>query len=152
MKIRRAKISDAPSLSRLRRGVFGKVKGERYSKKFVDLINKTNSPKGVIENIKSFDVFCLVKGERIIGTVGLKGNKIKGLYVRKSCARKGIGTRLMNFIENYAKKKNLKKLILYSEEKARDFYEKLGYKALRKETSYEVGIKKVNYIMEKRLR
>ena len=66
MFFRKAKLTDAQELSRLRRGVFGKVNGEEYSKGFVNLINKTNSPQGIIKNIESYDVFCLIKSKKII--------------------------------------------------------------------------------------
>lgn len=148
---RKAQVSDSKELSEIRRGVFGKIPGENYNKKLIAVLNKDYSPKGLREKIKKYPTFCLIKVREIIGSVSLNKSEIKGVFVKYSYTRKGIGTKLMNFIENYARKKGLKKVHLWSAEKAKGFYEKLGYKTLRKVKYSYKGARNVNFVMEKRL-
>lgn len=118
---RKAKLSDAKELSKLRRGVFGKIKGEEYSLAFIKALNDANYPKDIRRKIESYDIFCLVNKKEIIGMVGLKDNEIKGVFVKVSHIRKGIGTQLMNFIEEYAREKGLKKFIYGPQKRRKDF-------------------------------
>lgn len=151
MKFRKARLSDAKELSKLRRGVFGKIKGEEYLPTFVKALSDANSPKDIRLKIKSYDIFCLLDKKQIIGMVGLNGAEIKGVFVKVSHVRKGIGTKLMNFIEEHARKKGLKKVYLWSAEKANGFYKKRGYKFIKKVAKPYHGIKNVNFVMEKKL-
>jgi putative acetyltransferase len=148
---RKAKMSDAEELSQVRRGVFGKIKGENYNRKLIGVLTKDYSAENIKKKIKRYPTFCLVRSGEIIGSVSLNKSEIKGVFVKFSYVRKGIGTKLMNFIESYAKKKGLKKVHLWSAEKAKGFYEKLGYKLLRKVKQDYKGARNVNYVMEKKL-
>ena len=148
---RKAKLSDAKELSKLRQGVFGKIRGEEYLPSFVKALNDANSPKDLKRKIKSYNIFCLVDKTEIIGMVGLNGAEIKGVFVKVSHIRRGIGTKLMNFIEEYARKKGIKKVHLWSAEKAKGFYKKLGYKLIKKVSKPYKGIRNVNFVMEKKL-
>lgn len=148
---RKAKLSDAKELSEIRRGVFGKIPGENYPKKLIAVLSEDYSSENIRKKIKKYPTFCLIGGKEIIGSVSLQGSEVKGVFVKSSHVRKGIGTNLMNFIENYARKKGLKKVHLWSAEKARGFYEKLSYKLVRKVKYPYKGARNVNFVMEKRL-
>ena len=53
------------------------------------------------------------------------------LAVKKHYHGQGIGTKLVKFIENYAKKNGFRKLCVYTNKKmirTRKYYEKIGYK------------------------
>ena len=78
--------------------------------------------------MKQRDMFCLVDKDKILGVIDLEGNKIGGLFVRYNYLGNGLGKKLLTFMEDYAKKKNIKKVILYSTEYAYKFYLKQGYK------------------------
>jgi len=148
---RKAKFSDALELSEIRRGVFSNIPGENYSKKLTEVLIQEYSSENIKKKIKKYPTFCLVSGNEIIGSISLQGAEIKGVFVKVSHVRKGIGTKLMNFIENYARKKGLKKVHLWSAEKAKGFYKKLEYKLIKKVSKPYRGIKNVNFVMEKKL-
>ncbi len=148
---RKAKLSDAQELSEIRKGVFGKIPGENYNKKLIEVLTQAYSPENIAKKIKKYPTFCLVREREIIGSVSLQGSEVKGVFVKFSCTRKGIGTKLMDFIEVYARKNGIKKVHLWSAEKAKGFYEKLGYKLLRKEKYNYHGARNVNFVMEKKL-
>ena len=61
---------------------------------------------------------------------GYKHCEVYWLAVKKKCQGKGIGRKLMEFIEKYAKKNGFRKVCLYTGKdmiKTRGFYEKVGY-------------------------
>ncbi|VVB78688.1 Acetyltransferase (GNAT) domain protein [uncultured archaeon] len=148
---RKAKFSDIRELSQLRRNSFGKIKGEKYRKDLVELLIKSNSPEDIKRKIKEYAMFCLCENKKIIGTISLNKDEIKGVFVRYDYARKGIGTKLMHFIEEYARKKKIKKVHLCSAEKAEGFYKKLGYKQTKKLDRPWQGVRSINFLMEKKL-
>lgn|GEM_PF-797079 len=86
------------------------------------------------------------EGKELVGYVTLKpffpGYKHCELYwlaVKKKAQGRGIGTRLMEFIEKYAKEKGFRKICLYTGEnmkRTRRFYEKRGYKRINKFPEY----------------
>ena len=73
-------------------------------------------------------MFCAWQGDNLLGTIDLSGNKIGGLFIKSSAIGKGIGTQLMDFIENYARSKKIKQVRLYSTKFAFNFYKKRGYR------------------------
>jgi len=61
---------------------------------------------------------------------GHKHCEVYWLAVKKKCQGQGIGTKLMKFIEEYAKKQGFRKVCLYTGQDmklTRRFYEKIGY-------------------------
>ena len=72
-------------------------------------------------------MFCIIDN-KIIGTIYLQGNEIGGLFIKSDYINKGIGTKLLKFIEYYAKNKGIKKVKLFSTRTAYNFYLKQGYK------------------------
>ena len=128
MKIRKARKEDYLKIANLRKKTFERINGKNYSKEQVDFINSKNPPKIILEKMKQRDMFCLVDKDKILGVIDLEGNKIGGLFVRYNYLGNGLGKKLLTFMEDYAKKKNIKKVILYSTEYAYKFYLKQGYK------------------------
>jgi N-acetylglutamate synthase-like GNAT family acetyltransferase len=132
MIIRRATKKDARKISNLKRKTFEKINSKDYPKKFVKVWTKKQSPKHIFEHINNSKVFCLVEGDRLLGVVRLYDKNVIGsLYVKWNSSGNGYGRKLMDFIENYAKKEGIKKVVLYSTITASKFYEKLGYKKVK---------------------
>ena len=70
---------------------------------------------------------------------GYKHCEVYWLAVKKKCQGQGIGSKLMRFIEKYAKKKGFRKVCLYTGQNmklTRKFYEKLGYKLINEFRGY----------------
>ncbi len=127
MIIKRARPEDARKISLLRIKTLKVRNKNDYPKIFVDFLIKNNSSKEIVNKMKTRDMFCAWEGSTLVGTVDLEGNKIGGLFVKNSEIGKGIGTKLMDFIENYALSKKIKQVRLYSTKFAFDFYKKRGY-------------------------
>jgi ribosomal protein S18 acetylase RimI-like enzyme len=70
---------------------------------------------------------------------GYKHCEVYWLAVKKKNQGQGIGKKLMDFIEQYAKKKGFRKVCLYTGKdmtKTRGFYEKIGYKVVNEFPGY----------------
>ncbi len=136
MKIRKAKPSDAKEISRLRIKTLTEVNirtnPDYYSKKQVKDLIEQNTPKRISKKMKERDMFCITDKSKILGVIDLKKNEIGGLFVRGDYIKQGIGRKLIKFIEDYAKKKGIKKTVLYSSIYAENFYKRLGYKLIHK--------------------
>jgi N-acetylglutamate synthase-like GNAT family acetyltransferase len=154
MKIRKATSKDALKISNLKRETFEKINSKDYPKSFVKAWIKKQSQSHMLEHIKNDNIFCLIEGKKLIGTVGLYNKEIIGcLYVKYNQIGKGYGRKLMIFIENYSKKKGLKVAGLYPTITAIKFYEKLGYKKTKEYTNWEIGDSKFKvYKMEKKIK
>lgn len=151
MEIRRARQEDARKISLLRRKTLKKKNTNDYPKIFLNFLIKENSTKGVISKMKKKEMFCAWQKNVLVGTVDLEGNKIGGLFVKDSEIGKGIGSRLMDFIEDYAHSKGINHVRLYSTKFAFNFYKKRGY-TLGKSGHWIIGKEKVkDKVMEKKL-
>jgi len=155
MEIRKATKKDARRISTLRRQTLEKINKHDYPKAALEILKENYSKKSILEKLKKKKVFVLVDKGRILGSIEFnpKIGRVQGLYIDYKHLGKGYGFKLMEFIENYAKKKKIKKIILYSTKTAFPFYKKLGYKLVKsKRTFWEgPGFKVKDLFMEKRL-
>ena len=70
---------------------------------------------------------------------GYKHCEVYWLAVKKKYQRKRLGSKLMKFIEKYAKKNGFRKVCLYTGQNmklTRKFYEKIGYKLVNEFPGY----------------
>ncbi|MGE0792951.1 MAG: GNAT family N-acetyltransferase [Candidatus Woesearchaeota archaeon] len=70
---------------------------------------------------------------------GYKHCELYWLAVKKKFQKQGIGKKLMEFVESFAKKKGFRKVCLYTDEDmigAQKFYKKCGYKLINKFPNY----------------
>jgi len=70
---------------------------------------------------------------------GYKHCEVYWLAVKKKCQGQGLGTKLMKFIEKYAKKNGFRKVCLYTGlnmKLTRKFYEKIGYRLVNEFPGY----------------
>src|SRR3989344_202134 len=112
--IRRFKNSDAKKVYNLIKENDLKISIKFYPKKVVMARLKKQNPENILK--KSLERICFVAEEKnkIIGYISLSGNEVKKLFVLPKYHKKGIGRKLLKIIEDVAKKKNIKKLVLYS--------------------------------------
>jgi N-acetylglutamate synthase-like GNAT family acetyltransferase len=152
MKIKKAKEKDAKEISRLIKNTFKNINAKDYTKKHILSFNGQNSPKKILDKMKERDVFCLLDNNKIIGTIDLEKNKIGGFFIHHNHINKGNGTLLLKFIENYAKKKKIKKVILCSTKYAYKFYLKNNYKLVKKGFWRINNLRFIKYKLEKKLK
>lgn len=124
--IRKAMESDAMEISKLKRQTLKKINKE-YNNIQIEILLDVESKENILKNINKKDMFCLVKLDKILGVVDIDGDRIGGLFIKHNFVGNGFGKKLIEFIEQYALKKNIKKVWLYSTPFAEDFYKKMGY-------------------------
>ena len=151
MKIRKARKEDARKWVNLTNNTLEKVNTD-YSKKQIKVLKKKNTLEFTLDKIKNANAFCLIDNGKIIGTIGLNKNRIGGLYLKHSYIKKGLGKKLLVFVENYARKKGIKKVKLNSTKYAYPFYLNQGYKLIKKGRWMVDGTSFTTYDMEKKLR
>ena len=127
MIIKKARKKDARKISILRRKTLRELNKNDYPKIFIQFLINENSTQGTLNKMKDKDMFCAWEGNILLGTIDLAGDKIAGLFIKSSEIGKGVGAKLMDFIENYARSKNIKQVRLYSTKSAINFYKKRGY-------------------------
>ena len=76
-------------------------------------------------------------------------DELWGLYVHKDCVGKGIGTQLLKIAENSLKKQGVEIIKIKATITAKKFYEKHGYKVVKKALHQVLDKKLRIYIMEK---
>ncbi len=89
-------------------------------------------------------------GGRIIGTVGVDGNRIVALYVRKSGRGNGVGSALVEVAEKYALRSQGGVRVLASVD-AEGFYIKRGYRRVKREMMPLGGVNYDVVVMVKRM-
>ena len=130
MEIRKTTKKDARKISILRRKTLREINKNDYPKVFLQFLINENSTQGIINKMAERDMFCIWKENILMGTIELKGNKTLGLFIKSSEIGRGIGNKLMDFIENYARSKKIKQVRLYSTKFALNFYKKRGYRLI----------------------
>ena len=154
MEIRKAKKEDARKISVLKRKTIREINSKDYPKGVIDIMLKKNNLQNILKRIAKKDVFCGFSNNILVGTVTIEGNEIQGLAIKSSEVNKGYGKNLVEFIENYAIKKGMKKIMIYPSLTAQNFYKKLGYKKTGKTSTWKFKDKVLESnvpIMEKQL-
>ena len=145
--IRKFQKKDAQELSNLICKTLREINSKDYSKEIIDKMCVHFSPESIAEIANTREVFVALDGSSIVGTAGLKDDIILSVFVASHLQGKGVGTKLMEHIENIAHQKGYKKVKLPSSITSVEFYKKLGYKKVD-ETVSDFG---KNIIMEKSL-
>lgn len=148
MKIRKFQNKDARKLSHLIQRALNEVNIKDYPKSVIVHLSKYHAPSKLIERSKRRDIYVIVGGDRILGTASLEDNNVFSVFVDPTYHGKGIGQRLMGYVERVAKKRGIYQLRLPSSLTAVGFYEKLGYKKIKEVFNKSAGY---NIIMEKKL-
>jgi N-acetylglutamate synthase-like GNAT family acetyltransferase len=153
MKIRKAKESDAGEISKLITEVVSNNFSGVYSDNVIKYFCEQNSVKNILKKMRQNVKYFVVenKGE-IIGVAGIKKNRIVSFHIDVKHQKQGIGKQLMFYIENYAKDNFVKKLKVYSSLPAVKFYQKCGFKVVKKVLhSAPNSDKYVTVLMEKKI-
>ncbi|MEO0628599.1 MAG: GNAT family N-acetyltransferase [Bacteroidota bacterium] len=131
MTIRLANRDDVYQLSKLIWENTEHVKENNYTPLQVKTWKEVNRPEEIEKSLEERLIFCAYRDEELLGTIGLRENEIVGLYVNYRKRQMGIGGKLMQFVEDHARKKGINNLTLTSTPSARQFYERRGYEPIK---------------------
>jgi len=146
--IRRFEEKDAEQASDLIIRALIEVNSKDYSEAVIRNLCELFSSQNLIEMSKKHDILVAIEDNQVVGTVRLKENAIYTVFVDPNYHHQGIGTELMQAIENLVKKRQFKEVKLGASITAIEFYKKLGYLDTRETYDDEYGL---TYIMKKRL-
>lgn len=158
MKIRKARKEDVRKISLLVRRTLKKVNYLDYSDVYLNYLLDENKIASILETMKKKEFFCCFDKGNLLGVINLeieetKEGQISGLYVKSTYLGHGYGKDLVDFVEKRAKKKGVKKMILYPTKSAEKFYMRLGYHYSGESIIWKMGNKKIKVLkMEKKLK
>lgn len=154
MQIRKATLEDCAELARLLRGTIRHINKNDYSAEQISIWSKRTSVKKFRELHHRLVRYVAVGGDRIVGFSDFDKEHPEiygGLYVHKDHQRRGIGSRLMKKMAEVAKKMGAKKFRLEATKTAKGFYEKLGFRVIKR-SKHSLGNTKLDvFVMEKKL-
>lgn len=100
MKIVKATFSDAEKIYNTVKETVEKVYTECYNKEAADFFMHIHSLENIENDIKKFSVYMVCADGKIIGTGTCKKDYITRVYILPEFEHKGIGTELMEKLEN----------------------------------------------------
>lgn len=150
--IRPFRNNDAEELSQLIIDNLMLVNVQDFGLEAVKQVSTFYLPEKIIEYSGNEEIYVGVYDSTIVGTISLDKCRIRNMFVDVQQHGKGIGKKLMHYIEKIAEESKLEKLFLYSHLSAESFYKKLGYMSV-KEISENISSHIINLIlMEKYLK
>jgi len=138
MLVHRAKIEDLESvlfvINKSNSEAYRKIIAKKYFKEPVLTMDE------LLEDFERMSFYAYRIGKDTVGVAALKMlndevGQIRWVYILPEHQRKGVGTSLVNHVENEAVKMRLKKLRVLTNDNAywaKTFYSKLGYKMVDK--------------------
>ena len=127
LKFRQATVADAVPLSGLIRRTIRFSNSKDYDQKSIDMLCAIFEPEPVVERIENELILLCFAGANLVGTVGLKGDYLRSLFVEPAHQGQGLGKVLTARIEEEARQKAIPEMMLHSSLTAREFYAALGY-------------------------
>lgn len=147
MKIHHFDKRFSKQVSELIRNTIRAINSKDYSKEIIESMCIRFSEENIIKRAPNRKMILMIEKEVVLGTASLKDNIILSVFVDVNTQGKGIGTKLMNYLEEMARKKGVKKVVLPSSITSVSFYSRLGYKIIEEQIN-DTG---KNIIMEKML-
>ena len=146
--IRRVRYDEIGQLGALIRNTLLISNSLDYDMKVIQNLSRQYSTHNVRDMAMRRRMYVHLTDEVIDGTVSLKGDMIYAFFVAPDRQKRGIGSRLIAFIEKAAKSFGVRTLKVDASTTARAFYRNRDYKTVGKETNDSYGIV---YTMEKEL-
>jgi N-acetylglutamate synthase-like GNAT family acetyltransferase len=154
MRIRKARIADSAEIARLHRGTIRTVNKQDYPQEDIEAWSKRSTASRFRNSHHKVQRYVAVEDGKIIGFVDIDREdpeELGGLYIHRKFIGKGVGSKLLKAMESMAKKQGAKRLHLQSTLTAIPFYQKKGFKLLRK-SKHTINNRTLDIaIMEKKL-
>ena len=129
-EIRRATAGDAEAVYEIVLRALRETNSRDYPASVIDRLVLT-LPKGVASKLEEWHAYVAVIDGRIVGTGSLNGKTIRAVFVHPDYQGHGVGTKLMDAVENAANVQSVSTLSVQSSITAQPFYAKRGFKVVR---------------------
>jgi N-acetylglutamate synthase-like GNAT family acetyltransferase len=126
MNIRKAREKDRNRCLEIIVSCLREINSQDYDD---DVINRlVEKYKENFMEMPGVSIFIVEREEQILGTAAITTQgQIRDVFIDIAQHRKGLGTRLMEKLEDIAKTENLEKVFLFAALSSVDFYKKLDY-------------------------
>jgi N-acetylglutamate synthase-like GNAT family acetyltransferase len=132
MEVRNFEPEDAEKLSQLIVQNLQLVLIKDYPTEAIEALMPFFTPEKLIEDAKHQFMLVSLLDNELVGIASLDDDRVRNVFVDVARHRRGIGKKLMTAIEAYAQEQQLKKIYLMAAISACGFYEKLGYKIVKR--------------------
>ena len=127
---RRATAGDAEAVYEIVLRALRETNACDYPASVIDRLVLT-LPEGVASKLEEWHAYVAVVDGRIVGTASLNDRTVRAVFVHPDYQGRGIGTELMNSVENAASVQSESTLSVQSSITAQPFYAKRGFKVVR---------------------
>ncbi|WP_105616120.1 GNAT family N-acetyltransferase [Vallitalea okinawensis] len=139
ISIRPYEKSDAIKVSHIIRDNLIKVNSKDYPETVINYMTKLYTPEYVTLLSEDRDMYVAYEENVVVGTVSLEGDTLYALFVDVKYHGRGVGRKLLEFIENIASSNGIKTVQLPASLTAYQFYQKYGYIPVQEIESEEFG-------------
>lgn len=146
--IREFREEDAEAVSCIIQHNLTQVNSKDYPEKIIDNMCKIFTSDFVLKISQKRNMYVATNNDMVVGIASIEDDTIYTVFIKVEYHGKGIGKKLMKFLEDFAVSNGLQLLRLPASITAVKFYEKLGYYAISEVESEEYGR---DIIMEKSL-
>ena len=130
VEIRRAMAGDAEAVYEIVLRALRETNARDYPESVIDRLVLT-LPERVSSKLVEWHAYVAVVDGRIVGTGSLNGETVRAVFVHPDYHGRGIGTKLMEAVENAANVQSVTTLSVQSSITAQPFYAKRGFKVIR---------------------
>jgi predicted N-acetyltransferase YhbS len=149
--IERVTLNDAAEISNLIINNASFYLRPHYSDEQWSIFKSYYSIETMQQKILKQQMFCAKLGNAIVGTIALNHDYIVGFYTHIDYTNKGIGAKLLSFIEKEANDLGYSEIYLASSPVGVDFYLKFGWQVVEELAIDYLGVPFVETIMKKQL-
>ena len=129
-EIRRATAGDAEAVYEIVLRALRETNARDYPASVIDRLVLT-LPRAISLKLQEWHAYVAVVDGRIVGTGSLNGKTVRAVFVHPDYQGRGIGTKLMDAVENAANVQCVSTLSVQSSITAQPFYAKRGFKVVR---------------------
>jgi GNAT superfamily N-acetyltransferase len=125
--IRAASEVDASAIAELCQRTVRETNAADYTPEAIERIVAFFAAAEVLRRMADRKVFVACDGEMLAGTASLGPDKVHTVFVHTGLQQRGVGRRMMAFVEDVARGEGRRALALSSSITAVPFYARLGY-------------------------
>jgi N-acetylglutamate synthase-like GNAT family acetyltransferase len=137
--IRKFKNNDSVEICDIIRRNLIEINSKDYPPHIINNMCNLYTSEHIIEIARVRDIYVAELNGKIIGTASLENHIICAVYVNIDYHNRGIGRKLMCFIEEVAKNNSINFLRLYASLTSLSFYYALGYNYIEELDDPEAG-------------
>ena len=134
MKIRRSILADCAEMARLHRGTIRQINSKDYPPEIIESWSARTSAKKFRDTHNACIRYVALEGDNIVGFGDLlkEDGNLGGIYIHKDWIGKGVGSALLQKLEDHARKLGTNKFQFSASLTAKPFYESKGYYLIQK--------------------